>query len=347
MNSNFAGYAQRGANALEGVFLRLALFNADAGHAHALVPHGVGAHGRVLGGGALNNGCVLAFAENLDELLGVDVLCGQARAHHVIGGVHQLNSGTGDVGVHLTVGGEGRFARCQVNQVHDEGDEQTAVTGVLASNNLHELSCVSDECVVGAGQLRCRLDKLLNSRGGGLFGHADNLGQQLLGGELHTLCQPVGLERLGKLCQLLGGAHTGEHAHLGQGDDGFRLGVAVLVVAVRRINRDAACLLILEAGNSLLGGGVHLNRQGGVNRKDLKEEGEPVRGTVRTQETGRLSLDQLVERGLSAVNGRTGGRSRMRANPHLSLGLFGGDGHATHASENFAGTPRIILNLVF
>ena len=116
---------------------------------------------------------------------------------------------------------------------------------------------------------------------------------------------------------------------------------------MRRVNRDAARLLILEAGDSLLGGGVHLNRQGGVNRKDLKEEGEPVRGTVRAQETGRLSLDQLVERGLGAVNGRTGGRSRMRANPHLSFGLFGGDGHATHASENFAGTPRIILNLVF
>ena len=116
---------------------------------------------------------------------------------------------------------------------------------------------------------------------------------------------------------------------------------------MRRVNRDAACLLILEAGNSLLGGGVHLNRQGCINRKDLKEEGEPVGGTVRTQETGGLSLNQLVERGLGAVNGRAGGRSRMRANPHLSLGLFGGDGHATHASENFVGTPRIILNLVF
>ena len=146
---------------------------------------------------------------------------------------------------------------------------------------------------------------------------------------------------------MLGGAHTGQHAHLGQRNDGFGLGVAVLVVAVRRVNRDAACLLVLEAGDSLLGGGVHLNGQGCINRKDLKEEGEPVGGTVRAQETGRLSLDQLVERGFSAINGGTGRCSRMRANPHLSLRLFGGDRHATHASENFAGAPRIILNLVF
>ena len=275
------------------------------------------------------------------------MLCGQARAHHVIGGVHQLNSGTGDVGVHLTVGGKGGFARCQVYQVHNESDEQTAVAGVLAGNNLHELSGVSNDRIVGVGQLCCRLDKLLNSRGGGLFGHTNNLSQQLLGGKLHTLCQPVGLERLSKLCQLRGGAHTGEHAHLGQRNDGFRLRVAVLVVAVRRVNRDTACLLILEAGNSLLGGGVHLNRQGCINRKNLKEEREPVGGAVRAQETGGLSLNQFIERGLGAVNSHAGGSSRMRTNPHLSLGLFGGHGHAAHASKNFAGTPRIILNLVF
>ena len=112
MNGDFTRYAQCGTNTLEGVFLRLALFNADAGHAHAFVPHGIGAHGCVIGGGSLNHGGVLAFAENLDELLGVDVLCGQTRAHHVIGGVHQLNSGTGDVGVHLAVGGECGFAGC-------------------------------------------------------------------------------------------------------------------------------------------------------------------------------------------------------------------------------------------
>ena len=275
------------------------------------------------------------------------MLCGQTGTHHVIGGVHQLNSGTGDVGVHLTVGGEGGLARRQVNQVHDESDEQTAVAGVLAGNNLHELSGVSDDGVLGVGQLCCRLDKLLNSRGGGLFRHANNLGQQLFGGKLHTLCQPVGLERLGKLCQLRGGAHTGEHAHLGQRNDGFRLGVAVLVVAVRRVNRDAACLLILETCNRLLGGGVHLNGQGRINRKDLKEEGEPIGGTVRAQEAGGVLHNQLIERGLGTINGCTGGRSRMRANPHLSLGLFGGHGNAAHASKNFAGTPRIILNLVF
>ena len=78
--------------------------------------------------------------------------------------------------MHLTVGGEGRFARCQVYQVHDEGDEQTAVAGVLAGNNLHELSGIRNERVLGAGQLCRRLDKLLNSRSGGLFGHANNLG---------------------------------------------------------------------------------------------------------------------------------------------------------------------------
>ena len=55
--------------------------------------------------------------------------------------------------MHLAVGGECGFAGCQVHQVHDECDEQTAVTGVLAGNNLHELSCVSDACVFGAGQL--------------------------------------------------------------------------------------------------------------------------------------------------------------------------------------------------
>ena len=347
VNGNFAGYAQCGANALEGVFLRLALFNTDAGHAHALIPHGVGANGCVLGGGALDDGGVLAFTENLNELLSIDVLRGQTRAHHVIGGVHQLNSGTGDVSVHLTVGGKGGFTRCQVYQVHDECYEQTAVAGVLAGNDLHELRGISNSSVFGVGQLCCRLDKLLNSRGGGLFGHANDLGQQLLGGKFHTLCEPVSLERLGKLCQLRGGAHTGEHTHRGQRNNGFGLGVAILVVAVRCINRDAACLLVLEASNSLLGGGVHLNRQGCINRKDLKEEREPVGGTVRAQETGGLSLDQFVERGLGAVNGCAGGSSRMRTNPHLSLGLLGGYGHATHASENFAGTPRIILNLVF
>ena len=81
------------------------------------------------------------------------MLCGQTRAHHVIGGVHQLNGGTGDVGVHLAVGGECGFAGCQVHQVHDECDEQAAVAGVLAGNNLYELSGVSNERVVGAGQL--------------------------------------------------------------------------------------------------------------------------------------------------------------------------------------------------
>ena len=275
------------------------------------------------------------------------MLCGQTRAHHVIGGVHQLNGGAGDVGVHLAVGGECGFAGCQVYQVHDEGNQQAAVAGVLAGNNLYELGRVSNERVFGAGQLCCRLNELLNSRSGGLFGHANNLGQQLLGGKLHALCQPVSLERLRQFCQLLGGTHTGQHAHLGQGDDGFGLGVAVLVVAVRRVNRDTARLLVLETGDSLLGGGVHLDRQGCINRKDFKEEGEPVGGTVRAQEAGGLSLNQLVKRGFGAVNGRTGGRSRMRANPHLSLRLFGGDRHATHASENFAGSPRIILNLVF
>lgn len=34
--------------------------------------------------------------------------------------------------------GERTRARHQVNQVHDESDEQTAVAGVLAGNNLHE-----------------------------------------------------------------------------------------------------------------------------------------------------------------------------------------------------------------
>ncbi|CNI42404.1 Uncharacterised protein [Mycobacterium tuberculosis] len=116
---------------------------------------------------------------------------------------------------------------------------------------------------------------------------------------------------------------------------------------MRRVNRDAACLLVLEAGDSLLGGRVHLNGQGCINRKDLKEEGEPIGGTVRAQEAGRVLHNQFVERGFGAVNSGTGGRSRMRANPHLSLRLFGGDRHATHASENFAGAPRVILNLVF
>ena len=234
-----------------------------------------------------------------------------------------------------------------MHQVHDECDEQAAVAGVLAGNNLYELSGVSNERVVGAGQLCCHLDELFNSGCGSVFGHANNLGQQLLGGKLHALCQPVSLECLRQFCQLFGGPHTGEHAHLGQRDDGFGLGVAVLVVAVRRVNRDAACLLVLETSDSLLGGGVHLNGQRRINRKNLKEEGEPVRDTVRTQEAGGVLHNQLVERGFSAINGGTGRCSRMRANPHLSLRLFGGDRHATHASENFAGAPRIILNLVF
>ena len=332
LNRHLTRNAQGRANTLEGVVQRLALFNANTGHAHALIPHGVGAQGSILGVGALDDGGVLLLAEHLNEFLGVDMLGGQAGTHHVIGGVHQLNGGTRNVGVHLAVGGKGGLAGSKVHQVHHEGHEQTAVTGVLAVHDAHELGGVGYHIVRGAQQPGGGVYQVLHCGGGGLLGQADNLGQKLLGAELGTLGQPGGTECGGQGLELLDGAHAGEHAHRAQRDDGLGLGVAVLVVAVGRINRDTAGLLVLEAGDGLFGGRVHLNGQGGVNRKDFKEEGEPVGGSVRAQEAGGILHDQLVQRGFGTVHGSARGRSRMRTHPHLSFGLFGGYGHATHTS---------------
>ena len=173
---------------------------------------------------------------------------------------------------------------------------------------------------------------MLYCGGGGLLRQADNLGQKLLGAELCTLLQPSGAKCGGEGLELFDGAYTGEHTHRAQRDNGLGLGVAVLVVAEGRVNRDPARLLVLEAGDGLLGGWVHLNGQGSINRKDFKEEGEPVGGSIRAQESGGILHNQFVQRGFGAVHRGARGGGRMRTHPHLSFGLFGGYGHARHTS---------------
>ena len=82
--------------------------------------------------------------------------------------------------MHLTVGGEGGFARCQVNQVHDEYDEQAAVAGVICRQQSVRAQLRQRKCVVGT--VSCDATSTSCSTAAvALFGHADNLGQQLLG----------------------------------------------------------------------------------------------------------------------------------------------------------------------
>ena len=122
-----------------------------------------------------------------------------------------------------------------MHQVHDESHQQAAVTGVFVCYQVHQLYSVKH----GGGRFTPCLrefmgggHQLIHGLGGFGFGHTNNGGQQLFGGKVRSVSQPGRVECSGKIFELLGGSHTGEHPHVGEGDHGLGFGVAVFVVAV-------------------------------------------------------------------------------------------------------------------
>src|SRR5699024_1578350 len=101
-----------------------------------------------------------------------------------------------------------------------------------------------------------------------------------------------------------------------------------------------------EPSLGLFVGGVHLNRQGRFNSKNLEEEGEGVAGALRVEEAGRLLAHQGIEREGAAVDVSYGGGGRVRAHPQLSLRLFGGGGHTAHEGQCLVGTPGVVLDRI-
>lgn len=146
-----------------------------------------------------------------------------------------------------------------------------------------------------------------------------------------------------QLCEL---AHAGQDAHGRKCDDGFGLREAVLVVTGRVVKGDAAGVLVRKPCLGLFVGGVHLNRQGGFNGKNLEEEGEGVAGALRVEEASRLLTHQGIEREGTAVHMSYGGGGRVRAHPQLSLRLLGGGGDAAHEGQCLVRTPGVVLNRI-
>ena len=103
------------------------------------------------------------------------MLSGQAGTHHVIGGFISSMAVPRNVGGTWPSGGKGQqdSPGARSHQVHHEGHEQTAVTGVLAVHDAHELGGVLGYHIVrGAQRPGGGVYQVLYCGGGGLLGQA-------------------------------------------------------------------------------------------------------------------------------------------------------------------------------
>lgn len=165
----------------------------------------------------------------------------------------------------------------------------------------------------------------------GLFGvGVQEVDVRLEGVDVEGGEQGGGLER---------GAETAQAVELREGADEFRLVVGVLVVAVARVDRDSAPLLVLVALPGLFEVGVDLEGEGAPHGEELQEEreaGAELGDRLEPQLTFRGLVDHLGEGAAPGARGCAG----VGAHPHLRLRLAGG-GHAEELRDGGGRTPGV------
>ncbi len=151
--------------------------------------------------------------------------------------------------------------------------------------------------------------------------------------------------------------HLGERAEaaervelVAEREDQLGLVQRVLVVPVRRVDRDAAVLLVAEAAARAVEVRVRLQRQRAVGREHLEEEREA--GAVaraeapgeRTERGRGVRVDPLGQRPRAADRRRVdhaGGRAVVRPEPELRLRAAGRLA-AEQLGDGGAGTPGVV-----
>lgn len=124
--------------------------------------------------------------------------------------------------------------------IHAQGHQQAAVTGVRAGDVVQH----GAQLVVG-GQTTDGLLQIGQSRLRPVLRKAQHGAQDGLG-VLEHLAQPLLVQRLGQQTELGAISHAREDLQPRQRHHGLRLVAAVLVAAMRRIDRDPGGLLALE-----------------------------------------------------------------------------------------------------
>ena len=97
-----------------------------------------------------------------------------------------------------------------------------------------------------------------------------------------------------------GSTETTNRFIAGQGQYHFRLVVAVLVIAVRGINGNASCILIIKANARPFNIGMHLQRQRLVRSNHLKQVRQLIakaRHNISAHHPHRVASYQLVQGG--------------------------------------------------
>ena len=237
----------------------------------------------------------------------VDVLAGQPRAQHVVGGGHDLDSEPADVGVHAARGHKEGLPRLQRDRVEQQrcGDPGVSREGTGHDDGVGVHARRRGRPLADArGDLGDELIDL-HSRGTGVLGY--QVGEDLTDAEaggIQAQGAPHAVSEGGvESRQDLGGAARGAEAGDGlvatERQDHLRLVIGVLVGTGGIVQGQAGLVLELEALGRLLQGGVDLQRQRLVGGDELEEEGqlgtEPT-DDVLAQQPLRVRIDEIGQR---------------------------------------------------